>query len=199
VHKLRYDVCSLQSTRSDFTVCSREVALIGTIMELRSCVNRFYFVCRSFSSRALYSPTEKLSSAVAQNISQAYVASDLKLNYIQPSPSQFSRASRTILASVPDTQKSPLLVSRGPRSGELSQRPLNFPATLKDVNILECLYKEAIELGNCEQNESSDESVDVISKMYCSSILKKRRKKMNRHKYRKWRKRMRFVRRALKK
>lgn len=33
----------------------------------------------------------------------------------------------------------------------------------------------------------------------CSSVLKKRRKKMNRHKYRKWRKRMRFVRRALKK
>lgn len=33
----------------------------------------------------------------------------------------------------------------------------------------------------------------------CSSVLKKRRKKMNRHKYRKWRKRMTFKRRALKK
>lgn len=30
-----------------------------------------------------------------------------------------------------------------------------------------------------------------------SSVLKKRRRKMNRHKYRKWRKRMKYVRRAL--
>ncbi len=32
----------------------------------------------------------------------------------------------------------------------------------------------------------------------CSSVLKKRRKKMNKHKYKKWRKKMRFKRRALK-
>lgn len=32
----------------------------------------------------------------------------------------------------------------------------------------------------------------------CSSVLKKRRKKMNKHKYRKWRRRTRFIRRALK-
>ena len=32
----------------------------------------------------------------------------------------------------------------------------------------------------------------------CSSVLKKRHKKMKKHKYRKWRKRMRFKRRALK-
>lgn len=36
------------------------------------------------------------------------------------------------------------------------------------------------------------------SEKHCSSVLKKRRKKMRRHKYRKWRKRMRFKRRALK-
>lgn len=33
----------------------------------------------------------------------------------------------------------------------------------------------------------------------CSSVLKKRRKKMNKHKYRKWRRRTRFIRRALQK
>jgi hypothetical protein len=32
----------------------------------------------------------------------------------------------------------------------------------------------------------------------CSSVLKKRRKKMTKHKYRKWRKKTRFLRRALK-
>ena len=32
----------------------------------------------------------------------------------------------------------------------------------------------------------------------CSSVLKKRRKKMRKHKYRKWRRRTRFIRRALK-
>lgn len=37
------------------------------------------------------------------------------------------------------------------------------------------------------------------SNKICSSVLKKRRKKMNKHKYRKWRKKMRFVRRAQKK
>ena len=31
----------------------------------------------------------------------------------------------------------------------------------------------------------------------CSSVMKKRRRKMNRHKYKKWRKKMKFLRRSL--
>ena len=165
---------------------------------------RLYLLYRSLNSRALSSCSEKFSSNVVQNFSEVFVASSLK-KCLQPSTSHFSRVPDTsrgsVLAFIPGAlQKSPLMASRG---GELSRVPINFPATLKDVSILDRLDKEAIKLEDCTKNEcgfQEEDETDVTPtpRLYCSSILKKRRKKMNRHKYRKWRKRMRFVRRALK-
>lgn len=50
--------------------------------------------------------------------------------------------------------------------------------------------------GAIVYSNNAEMGYNNVIKKDCSSILKKRRKKMNRHKYRKWRKRMRFVRRA---
>lgn len=38
---------------------------------------------------------------------------------------------------------------------------------------------------------------EQLNKVHCSSVIKKRKKKMNKHKYRKWRKKMRFLRQRL--
>ena len=48
-------------------------------------------------------------------------------------------------------------------------------------------------------SDPSSLHVEGKHEQYCSSVLKKRRKKMNKHKYKKWRKKMRFKRRALQK
>lgn len=54
-------------------------------------------------------------------------------------------------------------------------------------------------LEDCRVHEEEAGELSKVHDLYCSSILKKRRKKMNKHKYRKWRKRMRFLRRKLQK
>lgn len=82
---------------------------------------------------------------------------------------------------------------------------VDFPA-VDFQSSLRYLHRDGIRLehyGGAKPPSNGAAVVEEVSGntngIYCSSILKKRRKKMNRHKYRKWRKRMRFLRRSLKK
>lgn len=82
-------------------------------------------------------------------------------------------------------------------------------STMQTIEGLEQSWKIYLTPGwksSLEQNwknngleQDSWERCELVYPVQCSSVLKKRRKKMNRHKYRKWRKRMRFKRRALNK
>ena len=58
---------------------------------------------------------------------------------------------------------------------------------------------DVVKIGLSDMNDCNNIDNVEVNRIYCSSVLKKRRRKMNRHKYKKWRKRMRFLRRSLKK
>ena len=90
----------------------------------------------------------------------------------------------------------------------LRNSTLYLPLTGKGAS---CLWggSYALEERQCDRKlgekhqglERSQENQDLgqsEEKHYCSSVLKKRRKKINKHKYKKWRKKMLFKRRALK-
>ena len=100
-----------------------------------------------------------------------------------------------------------------PRSESVLARllPQPTPASFsmnQDYQGICIFYSDAKELENSRGILDKD-SINIavtegdvsghVAGIYCSSVLKKRRKKMNRHKYRKWRKRMRFIRQAQKK
>jgi len=96
--------------------------------------------------------------------------------------------SKLFISRTPSTRK--LLPEVGGYS-HISYKPtcreisLNHHCTVSTPNTLSCLSTPFPPIG----------SQDDVA--WCDSILKKRRRKMNRHKYRKWRKKMRFLRRAL--
>ena len=100
----------------------------------------------------------------------------------------FNGVSKLFLSRTPSTRK--LLPEIGGYS-HISYKPtcreisLNRHCTVSTPNTLSCLSTPFPPVGS--QNDVA----------WCDSILKKRRRKMNRHKYRKWRKKMRFLRRAL--
>ena len=71
---------------------------------------------------------------------------------------------------------------------------LKLPAYLEKVSFLD---PSRIDVCKEEPMESLDEEGDTLGGKWCSSILKKRRSKMNKHKYKKRRKKHKFLRRRL--
>ena len=71
---------------------------------------------------------------------------------------------------------------------------LKLPAHLE---IVSCLDPSRLEVKKEDPMESLDSEDDVWRGKWCSSILKKRRSKMNKHKYKKRRKKQKFLRRRL--
>ena len=71
----------------------------------------------------------------------------------------------------------------------------NLPAHLE---IISCLDPSRLEMYHIEESaEYLDDDSDTWKGKLCSSVLKKRRSKMNKHKYKKRRKKFKFLRRKL--
>ena len=73
-------------------------------------------------------------------------------------------------------------------------RILLFKQSLKPTDLK---LPSRLELHREEPTESLDDENETWKGKLCSSVLKKRRSKMNKHKYRKRRKKFKFLRRAL--
>ena len=78
----------------------------------------------------------------------------------------------------------------------------HLPPEVREEDVVQCSSvmknakvreEDVVQCSSVMKNAEVTEE-DVVQ---CSSVMKKRRRKMNRHKYKKWRKKMRFLRRSL--
>ena len=89
---------------------------------------------------------------------------------------------------------------------KLSHQPVSAQSTVHTQKGEEGVVQCSSVMKNAEVREEGVVQCSSVMKnaevreegvMQCSSVMKKRRQKMNRHKYKKWRKKMRFLRRSL--